>query len=180
MAQRPDGKPAGRPDRVAFTRPAAERIARAVRKVEAGNRDGAGLSFPFVESSPPAKVFRLGTYTGAWPINTTKTVTFATQTSTPNTITVQNLFVDLQHGTCTATTWKCGVAKEGTAWSLISWQQDTATAIFLSTIADTVVLRDVTLAFNTANCSITKTNHTVLITVITGTFTDTMFTLPQC
>ena len=44
MAQKPDGKPA-RTERVTFTRPAAERIAKVVREVEAGDRDQAGLTF---------------------------------------------------------------------------------------------------------------------------------------
>ena len=44
MAQKPDGKPAGT-QRVTFTKPAAERIARVVREIEGGDRDGGPLTF---------------------------------------------------------------------------------------------------------------------------------------
>jgi len=44
VAQKPDGKPANL-QKVQFTRPAAERIARVVRQVELGNRDAAPLRF---------------------------------------------------------------------------------------------------------------------------------------
>jgi hypothetical protein len=45
VALKPDGKSA-RTERVSFTRPAAERIAQVVRKVEAGDRNSKGLTFP--------------------------------------------------------------------------------------------------------------------------------------
>lgn len=51
MAQRPDGKPA-RTERVTFTRPAAERIAKVVRTVEGGDRDTGPLTFGTRVSSP--------------------------------------------------------------------------------------------------------------------------------
>lgn len=73
MADRPDGKAAS-VQKVAFTKPAADRIARVVRKVEAGNRDGMpwGVSPRFAPD-----VFRLhvATFTGAWETGTYKTVT---------------------------------------------------------------------------------------------------------
>jgi hypothetical protein len=60
MAQKPDGKPA-RPDRVTFTRGAAERIGKAVRKVEGGNRDLSPVAWgPRIEgNSRPFRYFRL-------------------------------------------------------------------------------------------------------------------------
>ena len=118
MAQRPDGKPAGRPDRVAFTRPAAERIARVVRKVEAGDRSGAGLTFsrPIPDTG---KVFRVCKFTGTWGKDTIRTLTFLNQTSTPNTVSASNLFA-LVGVTATATVSSCAIAKEGTAWYLIA------------------------------------------------------------
>jgi len=180
VATKPDGKAAGAAQRVTFTRPAAERIAKAVRTVEGGNRSSSALEFVAAPGAPQLKTFRVGTYSGAWPIETDKTVTFYNQTSTPNTVTARNHFVDLQHGTCTATSWKCGIAKDGTAWKLVSWQQNTATAVFVANVTETVVLRDVLISFNTANCSIAKTNVTVSIVVIGTTFTNTMFTLPRC
>jgi hypothetical protein len=79
VAPKPDGK-SSKTERVTFTRPAADRIAKAVRKVEAGSRDGAPLVFDRVvtQSSP----LRLGTFTGTWDINTYKTVTLTGSTQT--------------------------------------------------------------------------------------------------
>ena len=61
------------------------------------------------------KVFRVCTFTGAWAINTAKTVTFRNVTSTPNTASVTNLVCGLSPaGSCDAT-----IAKDGTAWYLV-------------------------------------------------------------
>jgi len=118
VAQRPDGKPAGRPDRVAFTRPAAERIARVVRKVEAGDRHGAGLSFAHA-SGVAAKVFRLCTFTGQWSKDSNKTLTFYNHTNTPNTVLAVNLFASVGV-TVTTTVTSCAIARDGSAWYLIA------------------------------------------------------------
>jgi hypothetical protein len=113
MARKPDGKPAST-ERVSFTRPAAERIGKAVRQVEAGRRDLGPIEWgPRGGSS--AKVFRVCTFTGAWAINTAKTVTFRNVTTTPNTVSAINLVCGLSPtGSCDAT-----IAKDGTAWYLV-------------------------------------------------------------
>lgn len=114
MAQKPDGK-AAKTERVTFTRPAAERIAKAVRHVEAGNRNAAPLVFANrVAGGSGAVVFRMATFTGEWVIDTEKTVTFRNQTNTAN---VVNLFASL--GTV-AGDRPCAIAKDGTAWYLIA------------------------------------------------------------
>jgi hypothetical protein len=113
MAQKPDGKPA-RTDRVTFTKPAAERIAKVVRTVEGGDRDAGPLTFGSRFGGVNQKVFRVATFTGAWSIGSSKTVTFRGVT---NTVSVTNLFVPI---TKTAATGSCAIAKEGTAWYLIS------------------------------------------------------------
>lgn len=80
MAQKPDGKGA-KTERVTFTRPAAERIAKVVRTVEQGDRGGSGLSFERVGgglSSP----MRVATFTGSWSTSTYKTVTLLGSTAT--------------------------------------------------------------------------------------------------
>lgn len=95
MAQKPDGKPAGT-ERVTFTRPAAQRIARAVRTVESGDRAQSGLTFrhsPPMASSNPITMklayytattnWTVATYTAATTTNNTKVIQFATPTSTP-------------------------------------------------------------------------------------------------
>ena len=155
MAQKPDGK-AAKTERVTFTRPAAERIAKAVRKVEQGNRDSKGLRFERVGGGSPAtKVFRMGTFTGEWPMDSTKTVTFKFQTTTPNTVSATNYFLDLPDNGKR----NCGIAKEGTAWHLIQWQWyavEAATAATLTTAA---------LEFNTIPFAAIATSSTNKFTI---------------
>ena len=119
MAKKPDGKPA-RTERVAFTRPAAERIAKVVREVEAGNRDLAGISFGAAPGGVLGKTFRVARFTGAWSKNSFKTVTFISQTTTPNTVAANNLFATISGVTATSTTKNCAIAKDGAVWYLIA------------------------------------------------------------
>jgi hypothetical protein len=118
VAQKPNGN---RPsDRITFTRGAAERISEVVRTVELGNRDGQPLRYEKVPcGAPPATVFRVCRFTGAWAINTNKTITFFNQTTTPNTVVARNIFATLTGVTVTSTFRNCGIAKDGTAWYLI-------------------------------------------------------------
>lgn len=118
MAQKPDGKPA-KTERVTFTRPAAERIAKVVRTVEGGDRDQPGITYG---SAPGVigKTFRVATFTGAWSKNTAKVVTFRNQTTTPNTVSVTNIFASITGVTATSTSKACAIAKDGTAWYLIA------------------------------------------------------------
>lgn len=100
---------------VKFSRQSAQRIAKAVRTVEGGNRDQPGIVFDHPTPSINAKVFRIGTFTGAWSINAEKTVTFKNQTATPNTVAAVNLFCGLDpSGPCDVS-----IAKDGTAWYLV-------------------------------------------------------------
>jgi hypothetical protein len=62
-------------------------------------------------------VFRICTFTGAWSKADNKTVTFKYQTSTPNTAQALNLFANITSSTSARS---CAIAKEGTAWFLIS------------------------------------------------------------
>jgi hypothetical protein len=116
MAQKPDGKPA-RTERVTFTKPAAERIAKVVRAVEGGDRDAGPLTFGARIGGASGKVFRVATFTGAWSINAEKTVTFRNQTATPNTAAAVNLFAALSSA---AGSRNCAIAKDGTACYLIA------------------------------------------------------------
>jgi hypothetical protein len=116
MAQRPDGK-AAKTERVVFTRPAAERISKVVRTVEAGSRDAGGLSFGRPgDSSGGGKLIRRATFSGAWAVNSTAVVTFV-QAPTA-TASATNLTWPL--GGCTQSTTTCIVGKEGTSWWLIT------------------------------------------------------------
>lgn len=111
MAQRPDGKGAGI-ERVAFTRPAADRIAKVVRKVEAGNRDGEPLTFGRVSvPSAPASLRRCE-WTANWSTGETTLITFVAFTQA--TATAGNVFCGVYPGNG----W---VAKDGTSgWKLVS------------------------------------------------------------
>ena len=119
-------------DPVNFTRSAAERIANAVRQVEMGDRDGGALQFarPEALGRRDTKTFRVCTYTGAWAINTSNTVTFKNQTTTPNTVSAINLFLPLpENGTR-----DCAVARDGTAWFLVQAQMELAHAFTAATL----------------------------------------------
>jgi hypothetical protein len=182
MAQKPDGKPA-RTERVTFTKPAAERIAKVVRAVEGGDRDAGPLSFGNRGVAGNPKLFRVCTFTGAWAIGDTKTVTFKNQTATPNTVAAVNLFFPVT-STATGNT-DCAIAKEGTAWYLIDVPLETATAVFagstttgivVSSTQSTSRVTDVTLSatLNTSNCTISigKTLVTASTIFVTGTATS--------
>jgi len=134
VPQRPDGKPAS-VERVTFTRPAADRIARVVRDVELGGRDSEGFGLGVrLQGFRGAKTFRICTFTGAWPIDATKTVTFKNQTTTPNTVSAVNLFWPVPEGEGR----DCAIGKDGTAWYLIVprlYSADAATAASITTAA---------------------------------------------
>lgn len=99
MAERPDGKSA-RTERVVFTRPAAERISRVVRTVEAGERTQSPLVFgTAVSASRAGASFSLARYTAtvSWTKGTVNQVFLATANTstvaiTGATATAINLF----------------------------------------------------------------------------------------
>ena len=105
------GKQGAGSEFVKFSRQSAQRIAKAVRTVEGGNRDQPGIVFDHPLPSSNAKVFRVCTFTGAWSIGSSKTVTFRGVT---NTVSATNLFYP------EAPAGDCGIAKDGTAWFLVS------------------------------------------------------------
>ena len=110
-------------ERVAFTRPAAERIARVVRTVENQPKKRAGLIWKTSSQLTDAGGIRMATYTGSWAINTDNTVTFLSNTL--RTALARNILLTLPEATEDR---NCAVAKDGTAWFLINWQQDVVTA----------------------------------------------------
>jgi hypothetical protein len=99
--------------RITFTRASAARIANAVTVVE--NQRPAAQPLTFEAQFPPPRTFRTATFTGAWSIDATKTVTF--RTSTSQTALAVNLFANI---TAAAGSRPCAIAKEGTAWYLIA------------------------------------------------------------
>jgi hypothetical protein len=194
MATKPDGS-AARTERVTFTKPAAERIAKVVRAVEGGDRDAGPLTFGARIGGASGKVFRICTYTGAWSIGDAKAVTFKYATATPNTVSATNLFFPVTN-TATTSARDCAIAKDGTAWFLIDVKlaertavfvgstativavASTASAIVASSTQSTALLTDVTLSasLNTSNCTITigKTLVTASTILVTGTVTATV------
>jgi len=179
MAKKPDGKPASI-DRVSFTRPAAERIGKAVRQVEAGNRDLGPIEWgPRGGGGVAGKVFRVCTFTGAWAIDTSKVVTFRNVTTLPNTASATNLFFPI---TNTASHTKdCAIAKDGTAWYLVNVRLSTETVVFVTSTASAAVVTDVTLSasLNTGNCTISigRTLVTASQVFVIGTATSTYLRL---
>lgn len=66
-------------------------------------------------NQPPAKTFRVCTFTGAWSISEIKNVRFIQNTN--QTAQAVNLFANI---TAAAGDRPCAIAKEGTAWYLIA------------------------------------------------------------
>jgi hypothetical protein len=192
-------------DPTQFTQESAERIARVVRAAELAVPQARPLTFDRVDVVQKAKAFRVCTFTGAWSIDSAKTVTFRNVTSTPNTVSAYNLFFPV--GTGQTSTLNCAVAKDGTAWYLIDVPMQTATAIFIratqtgiavTTTATGIAVTttatgvsvgatstlsyvtDVTISasLNTSSCSISigKTLATASSTFVTGTATATFVT----
>lgn len=165
-------------DPVLFDRASAERIANAVRKVEIGDRAEAALQFRRELPQTQRKTFRIATFTGAWSINATKTVTFKYQTNTPNTAVATNLFFPFP---APSGATDCAIAKDGTAWFLIDVPFATATAVVVTGVATQTVVSNVQVAavLNTSNCAITvtRTQTTAAVTVVTATQTATTITL---
>jgi len=103
---------------VSFSRPAAQRIAKAVRTVEAGDRNQPGLTFDHPMPGGGGKVLRVGTVTGQWATAATAVVTFYQVTSTPNTVSATNLYLPID--VASGKTAECVIAKGGTQWYLTS------------------------------------------------------------
>ncbi|MGA0081941.1 MAG: hypothetical protein ACO3IT_09285 [Ilumatobacteraceae bacterium] len=143
MAQKPDGK-SGNLQKVQFTRPAAERIARVVRQVELGNRDTAPLRFaPRLRQAAGSKdIFRMARFAGSWEVDSTTTITFTNPIHSNATATAINYFCGIADG-------DIGVCKDSTGvWHLVSWEM---------TEVCTTRLIDMQLQLNTASCEIIKT-----------------------
>jgi hypothetical protein len=151
------------------------------------------------ETSPTyvPKVFRVCTAAGAWPIDTSKSVTFLGVTATPNTVSVINKIVSLPAPASTNTSRIVNVAKDGTAWYLVSFQMSTATAVFsgrtqtitfvgthatqtvaFATPGESVsVLTNISAVLNSSNCSITVNKTTTSVRVVGSTQTATIMSM---
>lgn len=165
-------------DAVQFTRESSERIARVVRAAETSLPGGSPLSFaPVVDGGRKPKQIRAATFSGSWPIGGNKVVTFKNNPTA--TTTVQNLSWPI-----TLTGYAnedCIVGKDGTAWYLVVPRLAAATAIAVTSVASTVLLRGITLAasLDVENCSISirQTANTVRVSIVTGTVTANYLTI---
>ena len=88
-------------------------------------------------SSFSPKVFRVCSATGAWPVDSSKTVTFYGVTTSPNTVSVLNKLVTLPAPRSTATSRIVNIAKDGTQWYLVSFQMSSKTAV-MATATQTI------------------------------------------
>ena len=129
---------------VSFSRGAAQRIAKAVRTVEGGDRNQPGLTFDHPQFVSTGKLFRICTFTGSWPIGSSKNVTFKYQSTTPNTAAATNLFFPVTGNAG----GDCAIAKDGTAWFLIDVPFYTASVVFVTSVS-------VGATLNTTSCAIT-------------------------
>lgn len=105
---------------VQFRHEDVQRIANVVGWYESTPRGRRASSLPRAPGG--GTVFRICDFTGAWNINSDKTVTFKFQTTTPNTVVVTNLFASLTAASGSTSKRNCAIAKEGTAWYLIAAQ----------------------------------------------------------
>jgi hypothetical protein len=157
VAQRPDGK-AAKTQATSFTRPAAGRIVKVVRKVEAGDRKENALSFQRVGGGGSGgKAFRVCTFTGAWSISASKTVTFKYQTTTPNTVSATNLFWPVPDGE----ERDCAIARDGTTWCLIVPQ------MYAANYATAATITTAAIEFKTLPGVALATSSTVVFTLQT-------------
>lgn len=151
-----------------FTRESARRIASVVRASELTPLPARPLEFERADVFK-AKVFRVGTFTGPWPIGTENTVTFKNVTNTPNTVTVQNLFFPVDFSPSGEP--DCGIAKEGTSWFLISLPLETAEAVVGAGTKEEQVLATA----QTAKITFFGTNATSQIEFFSGVTADLTF-----
>jgi len=113
-----------------FELSSAQRIARVVRQVEQERPPARPLAFDPVFEQRQRKAFRVCTFTGAWSIGSSKTLTFRNQTTTPNTVQATNLFWPIPDGPQR----DCSISREGTAWYLLVPQLYAANAATAATI----------------------------------------------
>jgi len=136
---------------VKFSRQSAQRIAKVVRTVEAGDRAHEGIVFDHPIPSQGAAI-RSATFTGAWSIGSVKMITFKYRSGTAE---AHNDLMDLPN----ASSRNCIVGKEGTAWRLINWQWQIAHA------ATQAELTTTTLKFYTLPVGAVSTSSTVTFNI---------------
>ena len=121
---------------VSFSRPAAQRIDKAVRVIEAGDRSQPGLTFDHPMPGG-GKVFRVCTFTGSWSIGTTTTLTFQNVTTTPNTVSATNQLFTIGDACETQVAY---IGKIKSDWHLLNVQHH-ETAVIVNVTLTTAALQ---------------------------------------
>ena len=158
-------------DAVQFTRESAERVARVVRQAELSAPAASPLTFDRRISDRIPKQVRAATFSGAWPIGSTKTVAFKTATAV--TANVVNLSWPITLSGYVNE--DCLVGKEGTNWWLVVPKLEAPTAVFVTQTQNVSRITDVQISatLNQSNCAISigKTLTTTSMTIISQTAT---------
>lgn len=148
-----------------FTRESARRIAQVVRSSELTPAPARPLNFERVDFSK-ARVFRVATFEGDWPIGTDNVVTFKNITSTPNTVNATNLFFPVNFPA--PAQLDCAVAKEGTSWYLVDVKLALVPGVSSLSLGSVEVLS----GGQTAKVNVFPTNATTKITFVSPTSTQ--------
>lgn len=118
---------------------------------------------------------REGSFEGAWPINSYKSVRLSSDTNA--TVSVKNTLIDYPAAPFGRETCHCVIVKDKGTWVLANWQMATATAVFVGSTYTQQLVSDVNISaeLNTSSCTIIikKTVTTTSITLLGGTYTAT-------
>ena len=145
----------GQLDPTQFTRESAERIARVVRAAELSVPQVRPLSFERVDAPRKEKVIRVCTFTGAWGVDSLKTVVLSNGTTTTETVSATNMFFDLPSNGETP----CLIAKADKSWYLVSSRCTSVDVITGATLGTTG------LVFIKSTMFVPATVHTASITI---------------
>jgi hypothetical protein len=148
-------------DAVQFTRESAERIAGVVRAAETAAPSASPLTFEKRFPVKTSKTVRVGTFSGTWPVGSTKTVTFSNAPTA--TAAVINLTWPIDAEQIEGT--PCVAGKDGTAWYLVCPRVFAKNVIVINSIVNGVIIDSVeelnvvtgvalSGGFDASNCSL--------------------------
>jgi hypothetical protein len=123
-------------DLTQFDLGSAARVARVVRTVEGQGPKAKPLTFDTVFEQSRQRAFRVCTFTGSWPINSPKVLTFQNVTTTPNTVSSRNQLFTIGDACETQVAY---IGKIGTDWHLLNVQHH-ETAVFVNVTLTTAAL----------------------------------------
>jgi hypothetical protein len=164
-------------DAVQFTLESAERIANVVRQSETEAPPASPLRFGKVLQQSVPKQVRAATFSGPWPIGSTKVVTFSyAPIATANVANLSWPITDAGY-----LNERCIVGKEGTNWWLVVPVLERRTAVFVtqtqqqtfcSHTESQAVVTGVAASFDPESCDILLTTSTATVTIVSATATS--------